>query len=99
MYNENIMNMLQNTTCEALLADSSMIPLSLLDSGEVKNNICPICHTSIHLERDKGFKKCIKCGSIFKVFNGKAYKIEIKYQFMNINDIVLNTMGLNRIFD
>lgn len=99
MYNENIKQMLQNTTCEALLAESPMVPLSLLDSGEVKNNICPICHSSIHLERDKGFKRCIRCGSIFKIFNGKAYKIEIKYNYTNMNDIILNNIGLNRLSD
>lgn len=95
--NENIQDLLVNNTCDAILAESPMEPLTLLDGGEVKADKCPACHTSFHLERDKGFKICPSCNSIYKVWNNVAYKIIVNSNIENltVNEMILRNMGIN----
>ena len=91
--NNNVRKMLDTNTCPALEADSPMEALSLLDSAEVKADVCPVCHASSHLERDKGFKICPNCRSVFKVFNNISYTIRthVDIDNMTINELIWRT--------
>ena len=89
--NENITKMIKNITCEALLADSPMEEMSLLDGAEVKANKCPICKTNYHLVHDAGFKVCPTCHSMYKVWNNKSYRILNRHGLENltVNEMIL----------
>ena len=92
-------SILQKPTCNGLLATSPMTLLSLLDDAEVKNNSCPICHTSYHLVRDKGFKICPYCDNTFKIWNGRSYLIHDNDINASINDMILKSIGMHRYRD
>ena len=52
---------------------SNMDLLNELDEADVRHERCPICKGS--LVRKKGFKVCIKCGSVYKIMDGKCYSV------------------------
>jgi len=79
-----------------LLSATPMSPLSLLDDSMVKNNSCPICHTTYHLIRDKGFKICPYCYNTFKIWNGKSYLIHENNTDLSVNEMILKYIGLNK---
>ena len=81
---------------DGIMATSPMTPLSLLDDAEVKNNSCPICHTSYHLVRNKGFKVCPYCYHVFKIWNGKSYLVHNNDTNLTVNEMILKNIGLNR---
>ena len=100
--NENIQKMIANATCEGLLATSPMEELTLLDSAEVKADICPQCHATTHLEHDAGFKVCpnTHCHACYKCWNNKAYKIITmpNIENMSVNELMVYQMNLSDIY-
>lgn len=96
-----IKSVLTNTDSPGLVVNSPMVPLTLLDSAEVKNDKCPTCKTSQHLMHNKGFRICPYCNSIYKIWNGQSYKVLLtdKDEQMSINEMVLRNIGMNRLFD
>lgn len=52
---------------------SNMDLLNELDEADVRHEKCPICKGN--LVRKKGFKVCIKCGTVYKILDGKCYCI------------------------
>ena len=82
--------------CNGITSQVPMTPLNLLDDSEVKNNKCPICHTSYHLIKDKGFKVCPYCYHTFKIWNGKSYLIHNNDTDLNVNEMTLKNIGLYR---
>ena len=52
---------------------SNMDLLNELDEADVRHERGPICKGS--LVRKKGFKVCIKCGSVYKIMDGKCYSV------------------------
>ena len=98
---EKIQSKLVNTNSPGFNATSPMTPLSLLDGAEVKNNKCPVCKTSLHLERCKGFKICPYCGTLYKIFNNVANIVNDNNadEKRDINEMILKNNNINRLYN
>ena len=51
------------------------VQLKELDEADIKLDRCPICKYE-PLERSNGFKFCRRCGSAYKMFDGKAFIVK-----------------------
>lgn len=54
---------------------TNMIELNELNEAEVRHGRCPKCKGGQLVSKD-GFKVCVECESIYKIFDGKTYFVK-----------------------
>lgn len=72
----NLINKLRSEVKEDIYNQNqtNMLLLNELDEADVRHGKCPKCRHEQLVSKD-GFKICVDCESIYKIFDGKTYFI------------------------
>jgi len=97
--NNNVIDIMSRSSCNAMLSTSPMVKMNTLDSAEVRSEHCPICRSMNPLKHIDGFLVCNRCGTNFKTWNNNVYIIDYvpsELTEMSLNEIIMHNDKFRR---